>query len=223
VRRPRDPSWMRIESSRSAICCPTSVDEGRKVEAVVACLRYDTNRARDKLLSESGLEPIALRQDVRNKNTVTLGPVADSATGMSSGSAARSFDRQPSPRGAKIPICKRCWRRIGLRHRFIPAGAGNTMTTLGVSSRWTVHPRRRGEHIPAVNQVLLSLGSSLQALGTPETTARCRCSHRFIPAGAGNSGRRVRTGVCTPGASSQHGGRSWRACTCVRCGQLARP
>jgi hypothetical protein len=102
----------------------------------------------------------ASRQDVRNKNSVTLGPVADSATGVSRGSAARSFDRQPSPRGAKIPICKRCWRRIGLRHRFIPAGAGNTMTTLGVSSRWTVHPRRRGEHIPAVNQVLLSLGSS---------------------------------------------------------------
>ena len=73
--------------------------------------------------------------------------------------------------------------------RFIPAGAGNTKIDGANSTAHPVHPRRRGEHAPLQPPVASSHGSSPQARGTPPPHC-CRIDNsRFIPAGAGNTGR----------------------------------
>ncbi len=74
------------------------------------------------------------------------------------------------------------------RHsRFIPAGAGNTRSSIAVVIRDSVYPRWRGEHgrwpVPAE----CNAGLSPLARGTPPQTAAFLRSPRFIPAGAGNT------------------------------------
>ncbi len=71
--------------------------------------------------------------------------------------------------------------------RFIPACAGNTLTT---SKRWTissVHPRMRGEHHCRRDSLRQNAGSSPHARGTLPRLDRCIASPRFIPACAGNT------------------------------------
>ena len=72
-------------------------------------------------------------------------------------------------------------------HRFIPAGAGNTV--LGTRNRIepSVHPRRRGEHRSRSAVATTSGGSSPQARGTQSDADIRSDSSRFIPAGAGNT------------------------------------
>ena len=73
--------------------------------------------------------------------------------------------------------------------RFIPAGAGNTLTcTVCLESR-SVHPRRRGEHCHRHLDDLDRDGSSPQARGTQSQYVSPSRSTRFIPAGAGNTQR----------------------------------
>ncbi len=80
----------------------------------------------------------------------------------------------------------------GLRgdFRFIPAGAGNTVTRAGVFTYGAVYPRWRGEHGGAVQFEQLILGLSPLARGTLFRGACDSITPRFIPAGAGNTGMR---------------------------------
>ena len=73
------------------------------------------------------------------------------------------------------------------RHRFIPAGAGNTGRSGSAIMADTVHPRRRGEHTEQVALFSWARGSSPQARGTLLSLLSHRCQLRFIPAGAGNT------------------------------------
>ena len=72
-------------------------------------------------------------------------------------------------------------------NRFIPAGAGNTQRVLAGVQRYTVHPRRRGEHSMVNCLLIWTDGSSPQARGTPHRGSREGAAIRFIPAGAGNT------------------------------------
>ena len=73
--------------------------------------------------------------------------------------------------------------------RFIPAGAGNTLTKNQSGIVASVYPRWRGEH--SSKAVLLIGGDGLSPLarGTrPDCGPSC-FNYRFIPAGAGNTTR----------------------------------
>ncbi len=71
--------------------------------------------------------------------------------------------------------------------RFIPAGAGNTYTPSSRRKIRTVYPRWRGEHCSSIRQNVNPSGLSPLARGTRQRRTSCRCIHRFIPAGAGNT------------------------------------
>ena len=76
---------------------------------------------------------------------------------------------------------------IGLRGRFIPAGAGNSRNWFYASAGRAVYPRWRGELSNLRSVCKSAAGLSPLARGTrgrsPAQSAPCR----FIPAGAGNS------------------------------------
>ncbi len=74
-----------------------------------------------------------------------------------------------------------------LAERFIPAGAGNTPSTLAISSIASVYPRWRGEHFRSCYFYLYK--------------------QRFIPAGAGNTGmpsRRILAPTVYPRWRGEH-------------------
>ncbi len=73
--------------------------------------------------------------------------------------------------------------------RFIPAGAGNTMTLPLGRLPWPVHPRWRGEHVWGALGANCVHGSSPLARGTPAGHQLPAAVGRFIPAGAGNTRR----------------------------------
>ena len=74
-------------------------------------------------------------------------------------------------------------------HRFIPAGAGNTIVSEATHSLTTVHPCGRREHLGFRVRKKFSRGSSLRAQGTPSRRFLYLPATRFIPAGAGNTNR----------------------------------
>ena len=71
--------------------------------------------------------------------------------------------------------------------RFIPAGAGNRADRDAVIRRNPVHPRGCGEQSPRRLNEIPGGGSSPRVRGTGRRCRRGGSSHRFIPAGAGNS------------------------------------
>ncbi|SUD50427.1 Domain of uncharacterised function (DUF2825) [Ectopseudomonas oleovorans] len=71
--------------------------------------------------------------------------------------------------------------------RFIPAGAGNTLTPVTGAHPMTVHPRWRGEHGLFDHDLKASPGSSPLARGTLIPRLHVPAAQRFIPAGAGNT------------------------------------
>ena len=71
--------------------------------------------------------------------------------------------------------------------RFIPAGAGNTITGFASRIGDAVHPCGRREHLLASFFTRTGCGSSLRAQGTPCSPACSPVCLRFIPAGAGNT------------------------------------
>ncbi len=73
------------------------------------------------------------------------------------------------------------------RHRFIPAGAGNTSPSIQLAAAMTVYPRWRGEHLSMALYESVSAGLSPLARGTRPASRRPVHPKRFIPAGAGNT------------------------------------
>ena len=71
--------------------------------------------------------------------------------------------------------------------RFIPAGAGNTISSRTPAPAVPVHPRWRGEHAAAMWVAVKVFGSSPLARGTPPHPQLDGRAMRFIPAGAGNT------------------------------------
>ena len=93
-------------------------------------------------------------------------------------------------RGGSSPLARGTHNAVGVdevMQRFIPAGAGNTVTYIGVSRVVSVHPRWRGEH--HVDEVVGEDvgGSSPLARGTLIPRLHVPAAQRFIPAGAGNT------------------------------------
>ncbi len=81
--------------------------------------------------------------------------------------------------------CQHCWRVI----RFIPAGAGNTVPRIISLSSSTVYPRWRGEHSASLMPIIGLGGLSPLARGTHHYFGKSVIKNRFIPAGAGNTGK----------------------------------
>ncbi|SUF97023.1 Domain of uncharacterised function (DUF2825) [Salmonella enterica] len=71
--------------------------------------------------------------------------------------------------------------------RFIPAGAGNTLSQPMRQMRLTVYPRWRGEHSTRARIRRFVSGLSPLARGTLCGILQYRRGMRFIPAGAGNT------------------------------------
>ena len=101
----------------------------------------------------------------------------------------RSFGSSPLAQGTLLD-CGATDRRV----RFIPTGGGNTAARSSSRCQSAVHPRWRGEHATVGQTQLESNGSSLLARGTHQLPARQAHAHRFIPAGAGNTVRRMTCG-----------------------------
>ncbi len=76
-------------------------------------------------------------------------------------------------------------------HRFIPAGAGNTMLPSFTPFLISVYPRWRGEHNRPYEDHWHGGGLSPLARGTPLTESDIARACRFIPAGAGNTRARI--------------------------------
>ena len=71
--------------------------------------------------------------------------------------------------------------------RFIPAGAGNSLSPSAVARARSVYPRWRGELPGRPAPPELIIGLSPLARGTPMAFGKRHQHVRFIPAGAGNS------------------------------------
>ena len=71
--------------------------------------------------------------------------------------------------------------------RFIPAGAGNSLSPSAVARARSVYPRWRGELPWHLANVINMYGLSPLARGTRQQTSYPNPPARFIPAGAGNS------------------------------------
>ena len=76
-----------------------------------------------------------------------------------------------------------------IQARFIPAGAGNTHTAERAAGVVTVYPRWRGEHANPRSNAQMFDGLSPLARGTLRQDVGTLRDLRFIPAGAGNTGR----------------------------------
>ena len=73
--------------------------------------------------------------------------------------------------------------------RFIPAGAGNTASSLPSVWPAPVYPRWRGEHSGEIRERVTFFGLSPLARGTRLLSRLRKGWRRFIPAGAGNTMR----------------------------------
>ena len=74
-----------------------------------------------------------------------------------------------------------------VKHRFIPACAGNSNSERCPNRNYTVHPRLRGELISNPTGLFINSGSSPLARGTLRRICEGFAKDRFIPACAGNS------------------------------------
>ena len=82
---------------------------------------------------------------------------------------------------------RRCQFPVADGQRFIPAGAGNTITLMLFIFTEPVYPRWRGEHYDGGIILRCFSGLSPLARGTPASACASVAAARFIPAGAGNT------------------------------------
>ena len=97
---------------------------------------------------------------------------------------------------------------IGVPSVHPRAGAGNTAADDNKIQRNTVHPRGRGEHRTIIDPATFADGSSPRARGTLRCCGCWLLVVRFIPAGAGNTGRIYFTGgyrAVHPRGRGEHG------------------
>ena len=89
-----------------------------------------------------------------------------------------------SPLARGTPVFANLWT---IAIRFIPAGAGNTKCWWALMPQTQVYPRWRGEHIYQNISFYSHGGLSPLARGTRIKHGLTRRAARFIPAGAGNT------------------------------------
>ncbi len=89
-----------------------------------------------------------------------------------------------SPLARGTPVFANLWT---IAIRFIPAGAGNTYIRAKNKATATVYPRWRGEHIYQNISFYSHGGLSPLARGTRRDYSKEDAGDRFIPAGAGNT------------------------------------
>ncbi len=94
----------------------------------------------------------------------------------------RKYGLSPLARGTPMNVIKNADRG-----RFIPAGAGNTLSAHHAPVPYTVYPRWRGEHGFQRQTHREQVGLSPLARGTPYAPRVRAIAGRFIPAGAGNT------------------------------------
>ena len=120
--------------------------------------------------------------------------------------AGPNFGSSPLARGTRhSAICGE------EKHRFIPAGAGNTATVPALLVITPVHPRWRGEHSTKTRAMSYACGSSPLARGTRLSYPAAAAWGRFIPAGAGNTVPRpapCRTPAVHPRWRGEHPGKT---------------
>ncbi len=97
--------------------------------------------------------------------------------------SALSFGSSPRARGTVTNE-----RRVDGSPRFIPARAGNGGFSTATGSRYSVHPRARGERRSLTPSPRAISGSSPRARGTARRYFPEHGVVRFIPARAGNGG-----------------------------------
>ncbi len=97
-------------------------------------------------------------------------------------SARAAYGLSPLARGTR-----HVQQPVHLWLRFIPAGAGNTLSRPNAHADFPVYPRWRGEHLPEVEQDRFIDGLSPLARGTHIQGVGRGMAERFIPAGAGNT------------------------------------
>ena len=95
-----------------------------------------------------------------------------------------------------------------VRHRLIPAFAGNTPRAGTRPGRTAAHPRVRGEHGPSSKELLRQAGSSPRSRGTHIGQVTAIEKTRLIPAFAGNTLRwvfRMTRRTAHPRVRGEHG------------------
>ena len=92
--------------------------------------------------------------------------------------------------GGLSPLARGTHQRYRLQltgSRFIPAGAGNTISVMLKDIAGSVYPRWRGEHWQNKHRGTRGAGLSPLARGTLDQAVLFFQRRRFIPAGAGNT------------------------------------
>ena len=152
-----------------------------------------------------GLSPLArgTRQQTSYPNPPARFIPAGAGNSRNEALDCRNYAVYPRWRGELILFAAESLCRYGLsplargthvtRHwtaettRFIPAGAGNSSSSLPNPSVVTVYPRWRGELMGLKDASPSGGGLSPLARGTHRSYTRSSNAARFIPAGAGNS------------------------------------
>ena len=189
-RKPQTGLHPRARGERAALTTPSAAAapsspraRGTGAEPVdrVRDLRFIPARAGNGARAPRPLPNSAVHPRARGERVVTRSPGAD-AVGSSPRARGTGSSRWPGP-------CS---------DRFIPARAGNGHKPLSMQDQLPVHPRARGERVPAGAAPAVFGGSSPRARGTGEVDGVPVRVVSFIPARAGNGARRTNSARLKP-------------------------